>query len=111
MGMAAVACVILNRARKGGWWGADISSVCLKPMQFSCWNAADPNLPKLRAVGREDEGFFAASVVALLAVGGALADITGGATHYHARGILPNWAEGKKPCFHLDNHLFYRRID
>ncbi|MBI5120055.1 MAG: cell wall hydrolase [Rhodospirillales bacterium] len=55
-GREAVARVVLNRVAharaKGGrfWWGGDIFSVCLKPWQFSCWNANDPNRAKLEAV-------------------------------------------------------------
>ena len=45
-GIEAVACVILNRvafakARGRYWWGNTVSQVCLKPGQFSCWNAGD----------------------------------------------------------------------
>lgn len=47
-GMIAVAWVILNRASIGGWWGNSIETVCLKPWQFSCWNANDPNAPYMR---------------------------------------------------------------
>jgi len=47
-GLIAVAWVIKNRADNPGWWGKSIELVCLKPYQFSCWNADDPNAPYLR---------------------------------------------------------------
>jgi len=41
----AIRKTIENRAAKGGWWGSDILSVCLKPYQFSSMTAPrDPNL-------------------------------------------------------------------
>ncbi|MDY6408142.1 MAG: cell wall hydrolase [Pseudomonadota bacterium] len=46
-GLEAVANVILNRVKHPCWWGKSIQEVCLKPMQFSCWNTDDPNRKKL----------------------------------------------------------------
>ena len=43
-GQIAVACVIFNRFRSGKWFSAKtLAGVCLKPLQFSCWNKSDPN--------------------------------------------------------------------
>jgi len=111
-GMHAVACVIQNRvayakAQGGFWWGNDIISVCQKPYQFSCWNRSDPNYRKLLAVDARDLSYATALRIARRGVAGTLADITCGATHYHAKTILPAWAKGKKPCFTHANHVFY----
>jgi N-acetylmuramoyl-L-alanine amidase len=46
----AVAHTILNRTKAKSWYGKavsphpdhSISAICLKPMQFSCWNKNDP---------------------------------------------------------------------
>lgn len=40
-GWRGVAFVIMNRAKlnKSYWGGSSVSGVCLKPLQFSCWNA------------------------------------------------------------------------
>lgn len=111
VGMQAVAAVILNRrerAKGGFWWGDTITAICLKPYQFSCWNANDPNLEKLRAVDARDIHFATALRLARRAVIGALSDPTNGATHYHAAGISPSWARGEKPCAVLGCHIFYR---
>lgn len=112
-GMAAVASVILNRVRiaerKGGyWWGNTIIQVCQKPYQFSCWNKDDPNFRKLLSVEADDLCFATAQRIARRAVYGVLEDITDGATHYHAAGISPYWANGEKPVAVLGRHIFYR---
>ncbi|MBX3454830.1 cell wall hydrolase [Ferrovibrio sp.] len=109
-GMAAVAAVIVNRARRPGWWGRDIVEVCLRPWQFSCWNAGDPNRDKLLRVGAIDNSFAAALRIARLALAGALPDPTHGATHYHAADILPGWARGHEPCARIGRHVFYDHI-
>ena len=115
-GMQAVACVILNRVevsrRLGGyWWGNNILQVCHKPYQFSCWNKGDANYQKLLSVNEEDIHFATAKRVARRAMLGFLKDETKGATHYHARNILPDWAKAHKPCAMIGRHVFYRLIE
>lgn len=116
-GKEAVAAVIVNRvsrARRGGghyWWGSDIESVCLKPWQFSCWNAADPNRRKIEAVGPENRTFQSCLRVARRAVNGTLKDPTQGATHYHAHHVSPPWAQGKAACAEIGAHQFYNDIE
>ena len=117
IGMQAVAHVILNRVKvaqeKGGryWWGNNIIQVCQKPYQFSCWNRSDPNFQKLQAVGEGDLYFKTALRIARRAIIGALDDITGGATHYHADYVSPYWARGKKPSFQTGRHIFYKMVE
>ena len=112
-GIAAIAAVILNRvhiAKNNGrayWWGTDIAGVCLKPWQFSCWNANDPNRPALRAVTTQDAAFRQCLQIAKQAVCGQLTDPTGGATHYHTTNTLPHWAEDQVPVCLIGNHVFY----
>lgn len=113
-GLRAVAAVILNRAthRRVHWWGNSIVGVCRAPMQFSCWNGNDPNLPKLLAVTSSDTRFKICGDVADEALDGLLAtDCKLGATHYHTKSILPRWASGKVPCADIGNHLFYNNIE
>ena len=77
-GRLAIAHVILNRARAGGWWGSAISEVCLKRWQFSCWNAGDPNRPRLFQIELDDRdllGCARACVEARLADPKALVEI------------------------------------
>lgn len=114
-GMQAVAGVVMNRVRiaqeKGGfWWGDTVITVCQKPYQFSCWNRADPNAKKLQSVDARDLVFATALRLARRAVIGQLADITHGATHYHAARVRPYWARGKTPCAEIGAHRFYRLV-
>ena len=112
-GMAAVACVIMNRVRiakaKGEyWWGNSIIQICQKPYQFSCWNKDDPNYLVLLAVDTRNLEFATALRIARRAMAGALADKTNGATHYHAAGMSPYWIKGFRPCAVIGRHIFYR---
>lgn len=112
-GMEAVACVVQNRvaaakARKGFWWGNDIIAVCQKPFQFSCWNGNDPQRPKVVAVTARNIHFATAIRVARRCVYGGIADITGGATHYHTLDIMPHWTRGVQPVAIIGHHMFYR---
>jgi len=85
LGMKAVAAVVVNRLHrnKPDRFGASIAEVCLKPRQFSCWNADDTNLPKLKQVTPADRRFAKCLVIAERAVRGELPDPTGGCDHYH----------------------------
>jgi N-acetylmuramoyl-L-alanine amidase len=109
-GMMAVASVILNRAAKPGWWGRSVAEVCLRPRQFSCWLADDPNRAKLEKVDERDAQFRLAQQIAEQALGGGLPDYTFGATHYHAVDIAPAWAKGHTPCVVIGRHAFYNDI-
>lgn len=140
-GMIAVAHVIANRARKGGWWGSTPRDVCLKKWQFSCWNENDPNREKIIAYAQRQNGhprrIKPLRAAHALVVAGFLAlhelrelrltdaspladairemqrfnDPTFGATHYHTKAVSPSWAEGKEPCAVIGNHCFYNNID
>lgn len=112
-GMEAVACVVLNRVRRQTYWGKNVVDVCRKPYQFSCWNASDPNSATLMRLVAESPELAAALPIAARAIANELADRTAGATHYHARRLVPppRWARGHAPCATIGNHLFYNDID
>lgn len=94
VGMIAVAAVIANRVKqarayveKNGkphplFGDGSVRDCCQRPMQFSCWNEGDPNLPKLKAVTTADETFCWALYVTLGIFLGHQLDPTQGATHY-----------------------------
>ena len=107
-GMQAVANVIMNRVNKGGWYGATVEDVVKKPYQFSTWNSNDPNRAKAEAVTVNDVQYWTATKLAALAYNGQLADLTSGATHYHARYAAPSWAKGQTPTAVIGNHVFYK---
>jgi N-acetylmuramoyl-L-alanine amidase len=114
-GMQAVALVVINRVaiarRRGGyWWGGDVIAVCRKPFQFSCWNRSDPNRARLAGVDESDMHFATAIRIARRAMLGFLKDETNGATHYHARGITPDWARDRQACATIGRHIFYRLV-
>lgn len=108
-GKQAVACVVLNRVKSGvRWWGTDIRSVCLKPFQFSCWLARDPNRAVIMAV-EDDEPIFAECLgIARDAMSGDLSDVTDGATSYKVVGTPAAWATGKTPLITIGAHEFYK---
>lgn len=108
IGMQAVACVVMNRIKTGGWWGDTVVQVCQKPYQFSCWNKDDPNYGKVLSVDGGDIHFVTAQRIAARAVCGVLDDPTKGATHYHAAGTTPYWVRGEKPVAVIGRHVFYR---
>lgn len=106
-GMAAVAAVIMNRVRRGGWWGNSVRDVCLKPYQFSAWNTFDPNRLRMLNVDGNDQAFAVALEIARAAVSGSLPDPTGGATHYHAKSVNPKWAATGTQSAIIGGHVFY----
>jgi len=115
-GKEAVACVILNRAKRakdrgGYWWGNSIEQVCLKPWQFSCWNESDPNRQKILAVEPGHKVFDTCLRIARRAVSGCLSDPTDGATHYHTERVNPPWSRGKPASAEIGHHLFYNTIE
>jgi N-acetylmuramoyl-L-alanine amidase len=109
-GIVAVANVVMNRARRGAY-GATPAEVCLRPWQFSCWNARDPNRAIIERVQPGTFVFDVCRLVASLVIRGLLHDPTGGATHYHTKGVAPDWSRGKTPSAVIGDHLFFTDID
>lgn len=113
-GKEAVAHVILNRVKyadeNGGqfWWGNNITTVCQRPYQFSCWNLSDPNRAKIIALDSSDVHFQTCLRMARRAVYGGLGeDITKGATHYHTFDVNPIWSRDIDPIAIIGRHKFY----
>ena len=123
-GMVAVACVIVTRAMIAAdyvdvhgvphplFGDGELATACQAPLQFSCWNANDPNLAVIKAVTLSDPAFMVATEIAVQAENDELDDITNNATHYYAKGsTIPEWAKGKTPCCVIGNHLFFNNIE
>lgn len=115
-GKEAVAAVIMNRVRRarqrgGYWWGDDVVGVCAKPWQFSCWNEGDSNRRKIEAVTAANRTFQTCIRIARRALAGTLPDPTDGATHYHAAGITPPWAQKRVPAAEIGEHRFYNDVE
>ncbi|MGE5145629.1 MAG: cell wall hydrolase [Candidatus Eiseniibacteriota bacterium] len=109
-GIVAVACVIVNRARRGTY-GDGAAGVCRRPWQFSCWNPRDPNRAIIERVQPGVFVFDVCRLVASLVLRGVLSDPTGGATHYHTKGVAPEWSRGKTPSAVIGDHQFFNDID
>lgn len=115
-GKEAVACVILNRARRarergGYWWGATVEEVCKKPWQFSCWNENDPNRAKVESIQAGHKVFDSCVRIARRALSGCIEDPTQGATHYHTLNVNPPWSRGRPASAEIGRHLFYNTIE
>lgn len=118
-GKVAVGWTIINRAKRGGWWGENITEVCLKPRQYSCWNLDDPNRRKLLAVTPDDPVFAECLGIAALLVARAngrtglpadFLDPTVNSTHYCVSTLSPYWAQGKSPVAKIGAHSFFNDI-
>ncbi|WP_299602541.1 cell wall hydrolase [uncultured Tateyamaria sp.] len=113
-GREAVANVIANRvADDRQRFGSGHKGVCLKPWQFSCWNAGDNNLQKMRAVqDNPDAEFEECMDIADQMFLGSLPDHTGGAQYYHANYVMPKWARhpNAEVSAVIGNHIFYTGV-
>ena len=113
-----VANVIANRVRadihgdgKPDWWGEGWRGVCLAKYQFSCWNEGgeQSQRAKMLAVPETDRAYLTCLGVARNVMRGALADTTGGSTHYFANGTpVPSWANAFPKTTNDGLHTFYR---
>lgn len=80
MGKRGVAHVIMNRVKANKFFGHDISSVILKPYQFSSFNATDPNADKWPL--ETDSSWMDSQAAAKQVIGWADPDLTSGALYY-----------------------------
>ena len=112
-GKVAIANVIMNRLCDKRW-PKTIASVCLQPLQFSCWNDEDPNSKVLLRKSKQGTGYDTdiAWKECLFAARGVInryvRDNTKGANHYHTKAIKPSWAAKMERTAEIGNHLFYR---
>ncbi|PCI54072.1 MAG: hypothetical protein COB36_11085 [Alphaproteobacteria bacterium] len=114
-GMQAVASVVLNRLKRGGF-GNTVAQVCQKPYQFSVWNANDANRNLILAVNEDNAEFQRAILIASRAMHGNLPDNTGGADHYLnitvtkrlRGGTLPSWVDLSRKTAKIGAHTFLK---
>lgn len=108
--LISVANVIMNRLRAQTWYGFDIKEVCLKPYQFSCWNAQDPNRSVIERITLQDSLFRLCHRVARHVADHAWPDLTKGSDHYYACWLKkqPDWAKGVEPKVQISDHLFFQ---
>ena len=104
-GQIAIGHVILNRVKAGGWYGASIKDVVLKPYQFSCWNQGDVNRELI--INKTSQQLLPYYELSKKIINGTIPDNTGGATHYHAKSVTPYWAASMTKTATIGNHIFY----
>jgi spore germination cell wall hydrolase CwlJ-like protein len=105
-GQIAVGWVILNRMiQNPKEWGATVTQVVNKPHQFSPFGKKNPNLRKMKRADESEDAFYMAQQAAYAVLGGA-ADPTGGATYFHHRNILPNWASQTVVTARIGAHVY-----
>ena len=100
-GMAAVACVIAQRAENRS---ITPEQVCFQKWQFSCWNGkSEKDLDHLYKSPMADWALYLEENIRNM----NRAKI-GFADHYYADWIkAPYWAKGKKPVAVIGKHKFY----
>ena len=101
-GMAAVACVIAQRAENRS---ITPEQVCLQRWQFSCWNGkSEQDLDHLYKSPMAEWALYLEENIHSM----NRAKI-GFADHYYADWIdAPYWAKGQKPVAVIGKHKFYR---
>jgi len=113
VGMEAVAWVILNRARDHG---TTPEFEVLRPYQFSCWNkdakTASWRTSRMSMPSWASELKNSSLVWQRIVNSPIQADITEGATHYHAATMkkYPYWADSMEKTVTIGRHVFYRKI-
>ena len=108
-GKAAVAHVILNRVKCGGW-GSSIKDVVTQPGQFEPWMTRRAELEKLSL---DDPRYRDAAQIADAVLTGQTPDPTAGATYFlnpavvrqRRSGSLPSWVQGEGQS--IGEHIFF----
>ena len=115
-GKDAVAWVIRNRAERPRWWGRDITDVCTKKYQFSCWLKSDRNSRRVKEIAQgaylDDPVVQDCMASALAVLRGITPDLTDGADHYfNPKHVNPSWRDDSKQLGAIGGHLFYKLED
>lgn len=107
----AQACSIRNRVKRPRWWGHDYPSVILAGMQYSSFNAGDPNATKFPPSA--DQTWPECLAIADGVYHDTIADSVQGATHYYDQSLdnrQPKWALDGSSVFvmSIDRLRFWR---
>lgn len=109
IGKAAVAHVILNRARLGKW-GDNVKEVVMRPWQFEPWMTRRGEMERMAP---HEARYRDAARIADAVLLGEMPDPTAGATHFlnpvivreRRGGTLPKWA--RREGLPIGRHTFY----
>lgn len=119
-GKVAVGNVCRNRLAANRW-GKTYESVCLAPMQFSCWTPRGglSNYTAIKALAQQimdgttphDPALAECYWIAEGMQSGVCRDNTSHATFYYvANSKMPTWAVGQVPVCIIHNHSFFSGI-
>jgi N-acetylmuramoyl-L-alanine amidase len=100
-GKMLVASVIRNRVDDRRWPDS-YSGVVTQPLQFSCFNAGDPNAV-LYPRATDPSWIDAVDAAQVVMSDGVLTK----ANHYHVVGLKPKWADASKAVANEGHHVFY----
>ena len=102
--------MVMNRVKARSSFGDTVVEVGLKPNQFSCWKANDPNREKVEAASIDKDVFLECLDVAKRTLAGEFEDLTFGSRHYHTLQAAPYWSKGKTPIIQIGNHRFFNNV-
>ncbi len=85
-----------------------LEDTCRDPFLFPSRNPRHQDHTRLAAQAPGDAALAICRRVAARALSGALADPTGGATHWHPEERLPGWAVAREPVAEISGLTFYR---
>lgn len=97
-GQIAVAMVTMNRA---DWAAANVCQVVYERGQFS-WTSS-----KRDPTPQEPKAWKKAQTIAKGVIDGDHHDTTGGATHFHAHRVRPDWSRTLEKTVRIGSHTFY----
>ncbi len=104
-GKELVAWTIVNRSMdQRHRWPATIAGVVLQPMQFSSFNAGDPNAVKFPSGQSGMAGWEDCVTVADQAIASPPPMVV---NHYHVVGLTPAWRDDSKIVATEGSHVFY----
>ena len=109
-GQAAVVWTVLNRAEKPRWWGRTLREVMLKKWQYEGLQTIQEKPMKsvlsIPAALRKTVRQTQREIVGLV-LDGWMSDPVGGATHYHAASVSPEWAKTLPHIRTIGGHRFF----
>lgn len=102
VGVIAVMQVVLNRVDNKRAWKDNIKGVVYQPYQFSYIHQLGEG-----RVMYDRKQVDRIKVLAYDVLHKQVADVTGSATHYHAKEVTPYWANKLTYKKHIGSHIFY----
>ena len=115
VGQLAVGFSTMNRVADARY--PDTVCGVVKQAQYNAWDRDHPIRNRCQYswfcdgksdVPTDDKAMLEATILAANIVYGRVADISEGATHYHATYVKPYWADHMTVVYTIGDHIFYR---